>query len=162
MGLLKQRWPRASLGLAWLAASLCLVGCRTGGKRDWLSLSGPGWHVEQGQALWRPGRHFPELAGDLVVARGADDSCVLQFSKTPLPLVRAQTTRTNWIIEFLPRQMSFAGRWPPPTRFAWLYLPAALSGQALPPRFRFSKKTEGAWRLENTHSGETLEGYLGP
>ena len=50
----------------------------------------------------------------------------------------------------------------PPTRFAWLYLPAALSGQPLPDRFRFEQKADGGWRLENTRSGETVEGFLNP
>jgi hypothetical protein len=127
-----------------------------------LKTTGPEWRVQEGQALWRPGKRYPELGGDLVLARNNDGSCVMQFSKTPFSLVVAQTTRTNWYIEFPPRHLSFAGRPPPPTRFAWLYLPAALAGQALPARFRFVRKPDAGWRLENTHSGETLEGFLSP
>ena len=110
--------------------------------------------------LW-PGRRFPELGGDLVVATHEDGRCVLQFAKTPLPLVLAQTTRTNWLIQFPPRRMSFAGRCPPPTRLAWLYLPAALAGDSLPSALRFQRKPDGGWRLENTRSGESVEGFLG-
>ena len=136
-------------------------GCQTATK-SLFTVSGDGWHVQQGQALWRPGRQFPELGGELVVASHANGSCAIEFAKSPLPLVLAQTTRTNWLVEFPPRRMSFDGRWPPPTRFAWLYLPAALAGDLLPSSFRFQRKPDGGWRLENTRSGETVEGFLGP
>ena len=149
--------PSALLGVAMLSA-----GCRTAGKKPLFTVSGPGWRVQEGQALWRPGRQFPELGGELVVASHADGCCTIEFAKSPLPLVLAQTTRTNWLVEFPPRRMSFSGRWPPPTRFAWLYLPAALAGDSLPSGFRFQRKPDGGWRLENTHSGETVEGFLGP
>ena len=97
-----------------------------------------------------------------MVARHQDGRCAVQFAKTPLPLVLAQTTRTNWLIEFPPRRMSFGGRQPPPARFAWLYLSAALAGEPLPSSLRFQPKPDGGWRLENTRSGETVEGFLGP
>jgi hypothetical protein len=58
--------------------------------------------------------------------------------------------------------MGFTGRRQPPARFAWLYLHAALSGEPLPPPLRFERKPDGNWRLENTRSGETLEGFLAP
>ena len=96
------------------------------------------------------------------MASDADGRCAIQFTKTPLPLVLAQTTRTNWLIEFPPRRMSFGGHRTPPTRFAWLYLHAALSGDSLPSTLRFQRKPDGGWRLENTRSGETLEGFLAP
>ena len=96
------------------------------------------------------------------MASHEDGRCVIQFSKTPLPLVFAQTTRTNWLIEFPPQRMGRAGRQPPPVRFAWLYLPAALTGEPLPAELRFQHKPDGGWRLENTRSGETVEGFLGP
>jgi hypothetical protein len=156
---------RAALGIngaVWVATALLLAGCCTVGQKPLLTTSGPGWRVQQGQALWRPGKTFPELGGDLVMADDTEGDTVLQFTKTPLPLVIAQTTRTNWYINFAPRHLSFAGRVPPPTRFAWLYLPVALSSGPLPSRFRFSRKPDGGWRLENTHSGETLEGFLAP
>jgi len=44
------------------------------------------------------------------MASHADGRCVIQFTKTPLPLVLAQTSRTNWLIEFPPRQMGFMAR----------------------------------------------------
>ncbi len=149
--------PSALLSMAMLSA-----GCRTTAKAPLFTASGPGWRVQEGQALWRPGRQFPELGGELVVASHADGCCAIEFAKSPLPLVLAQTTRTNWLVEFPPRRMSFDGRCPPPTRFAWLYLPAALAGESLPSGFRFQRKPDGGWRLENTRSGETVEGFLGP
>ena len=84
------------------------------------------------------------------------------LTKTPLPLVLAQTTHRNWFVAFAPQRRSFAGRGAPPARFAWLYLYAALSGEALPAPFHFERKPEGGWRLENTRSGETIEGFLAP
>jgi len=91
-----------------------------------------------------------------------DGRCVVEFAKTPLPLVTVQTTSNKWFIEFPARRMSFGGRQPPPTRFAWAYLPAALSGDSLPGALRFQRKSDGGWRLENTRSGETVEGFLSP
>jgi hypothetical protein len=123
---------------------------------------------------------MPELGGDIVMASNPDGRCVVQFMKTPLLLVVAQTSRTNWLIEFPPRQMSFlasvgSGQWPwprrpmgfmgrgsPPKRFAWLYLNAALEGDSLPPELHFARKADGGWRLENANSGESVEGFLGP
>jgi len=151
-----------ALRLALLTVPMLFAGCRTAPQPPLFIAAGAGWRVQEGQALWRPGRQFPELAGELVVASHEDGRCTIQFAKTPLPLVLAQTTRTNWLIEFPPRRLSFAGRRPPPTRFAWLYLSAALSGDSLPSPFRFQRKPDGGWRLENTRSGETLEGFLDP
>jgi hypothetical protein len=131
-------------------------------ERSLFTASGPGWRVQEGQALWRPRRGLPELAGEIVVASHADGCCEVQFAKTPLPLVLAQTTKTNWLIQFPPRRMSFAGQRAPPASFAWLYLRSALAGEPLPRQFHFHTKPDGGWRLENTRSGETLEGFLAP
>ena len=151
-----------ALRLALLTVPVLLTACRTPDHAPLFVAAGPGWRVQEGQALWRPRRQFPELAGELVVASHEDGRCAIQFAKTPLPLVLAQTTRTNWLIEFPAQRMSFTGRRSPPTRFAWLYLPAALSSNSLPSALRFQRKPDGGWRLENTRSGETLEGFLGP
>src|SRR5262249_2078520 len=146
MEFLRIHWPRMTVAVVvWLASAVLGAGCRTASEKHLLTISGPGWRVQQGQALWRPGKKYPELGGDLVLASDVDGNCVLQFTKMPLPLVEAQTTRTNWYINFAPRRLSFAGRLPPPTRFAWLYLPAALAGRPLPPRFRFVNRSDGGW-----------------
>jgi hypothetical protein len=153
---------RPLLWLALAAVALFVAGCHTSSQGRVLSISGPGWHTQEGQALWRPSRGRAEIGGELIMATGADGSCVMHFSKTPMPILLAQTTRTNWLIDFPARRLCFTGRGTPPTRLAWLYLPAALAGQPLPARFRFERKPEGGWRLENQRSGESLEGYLAP
>ena len=156
------RFPGPALRLALLTIPMLLAGCRTASEAPLFKATGPGWRVQEGQALWRPGRQFPELGGELVVASHEDGRCVIQFAKTPMPLVLAQTTRTNWRIEFPPRRMSFGGHQPSPARFAWLYLSAALRGDSLPSALRFQRKPDGGWRLENTRFGETVEGFLEP
>jgi len=136
-------------------------GCRTA-TQSLFTASGPGWHIQQGQALWRPERGLPEIGGDLVLASNADGCSLIQFDKTPLSLVFVQTTANRWLIRFPQRQMSFSGWGPGPTRFAWLDLPAALAGKQLPSPLHFERKPDGGWRLENTRTAETLEGFLSP
>jgi len=156
------RVPCSALWMALLASVQFFSGCRTPRDTDLFTTSGAGWRVQEGQALWRPRRAMPELGGDIVMASHTDGRCVVQFTKTPLALVLAQTSQTNWLIEFPPRQMGFMGQGPPPKRFAWLYLHAALAGDPLPPGYNFQPKSDGGWRLENTRSGESMEGFLGP
>ena len=153
--------PRPLLWSVWLAVLVISCGCRTT-TQSLFTASGPGWHVQQGQALWRPQRGLPEFGGDLVLASDA---------RRPLPHsirqdavvhgVRADHS-DRWLIRFPQRQMGFTGHGPGPTRFAWLYLPAALDGKQLPSQLHFERKPDGGWRLENTRTGETLEGFLSP
>jgi hypothetical protein len=131
-------------------------------KPPLFTASGPGWRVREGQAIWRPQAGQPELGGELVLACHQDGAWVLEFAKTPLVLVLAQSTGTNWFLRFPPGQASFAGRSPPPSRFVWLHLPAALAGDSLPPDCAFQRKPDGNWRLENRRTGEALEGFLSP
>jgi len=145
----------------WLVALVLFCGCRTT-KQSLFTASGPGWRVQQGQALWRPERGLPEFGGDLVLVSNADGRALIQFDKTPLSMVFAQTTTNCWLIRFPQRHMGFSGHGAGPTRFAWLYLPAALDGKELPPALHFERKPDGGWRLENTRSGEILEGFLSP
>ena len=152
---------RPSLGSALLAILLLCAGCQTATKRLFTA-SGPGWRVQEGQALWRPGRDLPEISGDLVLAVHEDGRCLVQFDKTPLSLVSVQTTPTEWLIRFSARRMGFSGRGPGPTRFAWLYLQTALAGEPLPPPLRFECQPDGNWRLANPRTGETLEGKFFP
>ena len=39
---------------------------------------------------------------------------------------------------------------------------AALAGKPLPKPLHFESKPDGGWRLENSRTGETVEGYLSP
>ena len=66
---------RLGFRLLFLLPWLCLLGLGSGCQTATQSLftaSGPGWHVQQGQALWRPQRGLPEFGGDLVLA--SDDT----------------------------------------------------------------------------------------
>ena len=110
---------RVLLGSVLLAILMSCGGCRTATTSLFIA-SGPGWRVQQGQALWRPRRGFPELGGDLVMASDENGRCLIQFAKTPMSLVAAQTTRTNWLIQFPAANMSFTGHGRPSSRFAWL------------------------------------------
>jgi hypothetical protein len=87
---------------------------------------------------------------------------MIQFAKTPMTLVCVQTTHTQWLIQFPPKDWSFAGHGRGPTRFVWLYLERALAGEELPGVLRFERTARGGWRLSNTRSGETVEGFLTP
>jgi len=145
----------------FLAGLLFICGCQTATK-NLFTAAGPGWHVQQGQALWRPQRGLPEFGGDLVFASDDAGRCLLQFDKTPMEIVSAQTTSNRWLIKFPQQNMSFSGHGAGPTRFTWLYLPRALAGEKLPKQIRFERKPDGGWNLENSRTGETLEGFLSP
>ncbi|MCI0541113.1 MAG: hypothetical protein L0Z50_38415 [Verrucomicrobiales bacterium] len=134
--------------------------------------------------MWRPKRTSPEIAGELLLARNRDGRSLVQFVKTPFPILVGQTTLTNWQIEFLPRRRSFSGRGKPPARWIWLHLAGCLLGPAPPPKnwvFEHASpeplqlqpsqpRPPGAeprgvaphFRFENKSTGETLEGLLNP
>jgi hypothetical protein len=147
--------------LLLLSGLLFLCGCQTS-TPSLFNATGPGWRVQQGQALWRPESGRPEFGGDLVLARDDAGRCLIQFDKTPMAILSAQITTNRWLIKFPQREMSFSGRGAGWTRFAWLYLPAALDGKPLPKNFKFAQKPDGGWRLENSRTGETVEGFLSP
>ena len=184
------RFPNGHLGRPFFGSALLAIvalcgGCQTATKTLFIA-SGPGWHVREGQALWRPGRQYPEIAGDVVMASDDHGRSFVQFAKTPMTIVSVQTTPTRWLVQFPPEHLGFSGsRTPPggnrpplfrapkdfvpenlvirpPTRFLWVYLPDALSGQPLPASLHFSREPDGGWRLENSRTGETLEGFFSP
>ena len=153
--------PHPFLWSALLAGLMFVCGCQTN-TTNLFTAAGSGWHIQQGQALWRPQHGLPEFGGDLVLASDDAGRCLIQFDKTPMTILFAQTTSNRWLIKFPQRQMSFSGRGPGPTRFSWLYLPTALAGKPLPKPLHFERKPDGGWRLENSSTGETLEGFLSP
>ena len=162
MRLFKSDSPRSSSWQALLlAVPFLFCGCQTS-TQGLFTTSGPGWHVRQGQALWRPGSKLPEFGGDLVLAGDDAGRSFIQFDKMPLSLVVAQITPDRWLIRFPQQQMSFSGHAPGPARLAWLYLPLALAGEPLPKPLRFEREPDGGWRLENTGTGESLQGFLSP
>ena len=160
-------WRKESVRVWWLwliipGVAIILLGCQTLFPFPTLDTTRPGWKIREGQAVWRPpGRDFT-LAGDLVMATHADGSMLAQFSKIPMPLVVAQTISNAWQIEFVPERRRYNGHGTPPARILWLHLRAALAGQSLPKRLRFTRTGDGNWRLQDTKSGESLEGYLNP
>jgi hypothetical protein len=155
------RPPRHFLRSALLAALALFCGCQTS-TQSLFTASGPEWKVQTGQALWRPGHKRPEIGGDLVIARDPDGRRLVEFDKTPISIVSAQTTSNRWVVHFPQQNLNFGGHGPGSTRFIWLYLPTALDGGTLPATFHFERKPDGGWRLENTGTGESVEGFLTP
>jgi len=150
--------------MAWLAPLVCglLTACQTVPRLPPPDTAEPGWKILQGQAVWHPRPDAPELAGELTIALHRNGRAWLEFTKTPMPFVVAQTTSNAWQIEFVPRKLTFSGRGEPPARFLWLHLPALLQGEKPPDAIKFEKTSGDSWRLANPKTGETLEGYLSP
>jgi hypothetical protein len=146
--------------LSLLALLLLCAGCRTS-TTSLFTASGPGWHIQEGQAIWRPRKNIPELAVDLLLATNNQGCSFIQFAKTPMVMASAQTTPTQWLVQFPPANMSFKGH-RLSQRFLMLHLPRALANEPLPSAYRFERKPDDGWRLENTRTGETLEGFLAP
>jgi hypothetical protein len=126
------------------------------------NLSEPGWRVQHGQAVWTPRRHAPEIAGEVLLATHPDGRSVAQFTKTPFPIVVAQTISNRWEIHFVPQHRVFNGRGQAPGYFGWLHLASALAARALPNGFSFSHPADARWHLENRATGETIEGVFFP
>jgi hypothetical protein len=121
----------------------------------------PGWTIREGQAVWRVPRSGIELAGEVLVASGVNGQGYVQFTKPPFTVVVSQYVPGKWEIEFPPQQKRYAGRGSPPKRLMWLCLPMALAGQ-LPPKPWAWHQDQDGWRLENSSTGEALEGYFQP
>ena len=149
----------------WLTlTAFALLGgcCMTSPDKTLFSTNGSGWTVQQGQAIWRPGLKYPELAGEIMLAQNPDGRSSLEFTKTLLPVALAQMTKTNWLIQFPSQQFGFTGHGRPPQRFVWLQLTAALGGKNLPENYQFTRSPDGGWRLENRRTGEFVAGFLSP
>lgn len=153
---------------------MALSGCMTTRQLPKADLSGQGWTVQQGQAVWhtprqnvfapphaglRPAPPHPEIAGDLIVATRTDGSAFVQFSKTPFTLATAQMSPTGWQIEFPPQNRHYARPGKPPAQIVWFQLAEALMGKPVAKNWSWHGSA-AKWRLENRSSGESLEGYL--
>ncbi|MES1180296.1 MAG: hypothetical protein ABUL66_00375 [Verrucomicrobiota bacterium] len=149
-------------GAALSLALLFCVSCRTANPLPPADLSAPGWRVQQGQAIWQPPGHRPELAGDLLFATNMDGNFFMQLAKNPFPLVTAEAFGGQWQIEFGAEEHSWRGRGEPPKRFIWFQLPRALLDGKTAGNWRFENLTTNLWRLENPRSGEKLEGGFFP
>ena len=135
---------------------LC-ASCRTAPPLPPADFSSPNWRVRQGQAVWKPSKNRPELAGDLLLATNANGNYVIQFSKTPFTLAAAQVADGAWQIEFGNARHSWSGRGAPPARFAWFQLPRSLAANEPGRPWIFTRQADDSWRLENTRTGEMLE-----
>jgi hypothetical protein len=157
------RKPQTGLlgALLLLALALC-VSCRTAPPLPPADLSAPGWRVQQGQALWKPTKDRPRLAGDLLLATNTDGSYFVQLTKTPFTLVTAESFAGRWQIEFGAGEHSWRGTGIPPERFAWFQLPRALLDGKTAGPWSFENVGANSWRLENPKTGETLEGGFFP
>jgi hypothetical protein len=156
---------RAFAGIALLSASLLTLslpfaGCQSARPLPPADLDAQGWEIKQGQAVWRPDRHKPELAGELLLGIRPNGDSFVQFTKTPFPLVTAKKTSISWEASFGPEGLRFSGNGPAPARIIWLRLDDILFRGAPPPR-RWSLQLSGEnWRLEHSSTGEILEGYF--
>ncbi|HEX5397947.1 MAG TPA: hypothetical protein VFY06_02755 [Verrucomicrobiae bacterium] len=149
-------------GASLLPALVCCVSCRTAGPLPAADLSAPGWRVLQGQAVWKPAANRPELAGDLLLATNMNGNFFVQLTKDPFPLATAESVDGQWAIEFGADEHSWRGRGRPPERFVWFQLPRALLDKTIANNWHFENVATNSWRLENRHTGETLEGGFFP
>lgn len=153
-------FARAACRVVAAVAALALSGCRSLPLQPPIDLSGPGWIIREGQAVWRPRAGAEGIAGDLVIAMHPDGRSVVQFTKTPLPFLVAQRTPEGWQVQFIPRNKTYSGRGEPPDRLLWLHLPKVLAFGGISDDFGFTTNASGGWRFERGSTGESLEGYL--
>ena len=155
----------SGVGCGWRALLLlafALAGCHTVRPFAPVNLQEPGWHVREGQAVWRPKREAAEIAGEILLATKPDGQVFIQFSKNPFPLLVAQATGDKWQIELPIEKKRYSGHGQPPRRLIWLYLSRVLSGQPPPKGWAYTRLESSGWKLENDSTGEALEGYLNP
>jgi len=143
-----------------LLCLVCLCGCYSHTRYSWPSfdLAQPGWRIWNGQAVWRARKSIPELTGDVMVAVNTNGSAIVQFSKT-LPFATARLDGRRWQIEFPAGNRLYSGRYPLPSHFAWLQLPALAAGRA-PSKPWIETGSLDEWRIVNPEAAETLGGYL--
>ncbi|HZQ48447.1 MAG TPA: hypothetical protein VFC07_15630, partial [Verrucomicrobiae bacterium] len=124
------------------------------------NLKEPGWSVYEGQAVWHRAGNAPEIAGDILLATRQEGRAFVQFSKTPLPLVIAQSTPHAWEVETPVDNKHYSGHGRPPARLIFLYLARAYIGEPLPKNWSWRRLENKGWHLENRNTGESLEGYF--
>jgi hypothetical protein len=138
-----------------------LSGCHTAPPLPPADLRAPGWEIREGQVLWKPRRDAEGIAGEILIAIQKDKRAFVQFSKHPFPIVTAGVIPNSWELEIPTQGKRYSRRGKPPSRLLWFQLLRAIAAQELPgPWVWTSANTEGAWRLENRKTGETLEGYF--
>jgi len=143
--------------LVSVLGSIC--GCRALPPLPAANLSEQGWTVRQGQAIWRRETGAPEIAGELLVGTRTNGETVVQFTKTPFPVVIAQRNSTHWQIQAPTRNETHVGPGNPPGRVIWFRLAETLAGNSLPQPWSWRVDQNG-WSLENRTRGELLSGYF--
>jgi hypothetical protein len=146
-----------------LILAVLLCGCKSPRQALQTDLTSPGWRVRQGQAIWQPGKNRPELAGEVILAVRSPEEFMVQFIKTPFPIVLAQGAERTWQVDFGPNGRRFAGRGTPPGRLIWLHVPRWIEFGAGPPRnWTFEQPEPRVWLAFNRRTGERLEVHLDP
>jgi hypothetical protein len=156
-----QPWARFLRGFALASVVILASGCHLV-KLAPVNLQEGGWKLQEGQAIWKRNKEAPEIAGDVLVATRGDRCTFVQFTKTPFPMIIAQTTTNRWQIEIPMQNKRYSGPGSPPKRLIWAYLPRLLAGEAPPKGWSWNRLPDNGWRLENAQSGEMLQGYVSP
>ena len=153
-----------------LAASLS-AGCKTVPAPAPVDFAKSGWNVQHGQAVWKANKDAPELAAEILIAMHSSEGMVIELTKTPFPLVIARVGPSGWRMEFVADKRVVQGAGAPPSRLPWprsrvplavLQLPRLLGRQSAPRDWKFSSPESNRFRIENTSTHETLEGFLEP
>jgi hypothetical protein len=155
-------WRSSWFGLVLTSVILACAACRSMHGFPPVDLSSPGWRVQEGQALWKPTRNRPELAGELLVATNACGDFFLQFTKTPFTVATCQRIGDVWCINLGPSNYSRTGKGRPPERFAWFALENVLQRGKPSRPWQFDQTAPNEWRLTNSRTGESLQAYLTP
>ena len=154
--------PRWCLVHAFLALLLCLIvgsACRTPEALLPTDIAQAGSTTYEGQAVWSSRTGARGVAGELLVIIGGDGSCFIQFSKPPFNLVTARCANQRWIVE--PQHgPENAGAGAPPAAVLWFQLARVAVGNPPEGDWRLTLGSVKSWVLENSKTGERLEGYL--
>jgi hypothetical protein len=124
-----------------------------------VNLSEPGWKIFQGQAVWKANHDAPEISGEILLAQKSDGQNFVQFTKTPFPFAIAQSTTNAWRLEIPMQNETFGAPGKTPSRIIWFQLAHAVAGQPLKKPWMW-RGSENNWHLENSATGESLEGYF--
>lgn len=155
-------WTWAARRALAAAAVLLFNGCHTPPRLPPIDTAQPGWRIEQGQALWRPGRKQTELAGEILLATGPDGRALLQFSKTPFPVATARQEGNAWSIAFGAGARAYGGHGEPVPRFVWFQVFRWRAGTPPYGGWERDSKSPDHLRLDRPATGERLELWLQP
>lgn len=142
------------------AVLISLTGCRTAPPIQPVNLQEPGWTLHEGQAVWTLPKHDTTIAGGLLIATHPSGDVFAQFSKGPMTMALAQRSLTAWRLEIPARSKIYSTHGKPPRRIIWFQLANALTDSSLDKGWVWTIDSQEKWALENTRSGELLEGVF--